>query len=467
MTAPFRDSQSTDPLQRAVVRMAEVPVPLDSILSDLCEALALTGASLVTGKGLDSVSLASCGSDKGSRTTLQVPTPVSTVVHLYGPPPSDARVEPWTALLAGALARRAQSSGDPHKRLFSTGTVMRIVAHDLRNLLAVLDQNLSFVQQGLEELQIPRGSTVPEDVEQVKEATERVLGYIHRVHELAHILQGPWPAAPATDVLEHGLRGMQGPLDGIRGRVRIAPGLPEIRMDDHRVELLASELLSNARHASASRVAFEASSTPPADTLLAQWAAGLPAGPFVYLSCVDDGEGMDVFVLARCGEPMFSHPPRSDRTGLGFSLVQSILGAVGGHMAITSEPGQGTRVVLALPGASHPAPGAGGDISPLIPVQARLHVAVRISDPAYRRWIEETLAQSHFVVDPSVAGADVLIADRDGADEYRGPPTSFLYVGSGWPAGMSRPDAVMAPEPDRDGFIRRISMAVARRSRRT
>ena len=37
----------------------------------------------------------------------------------------------------------------------------------------------------------------------------------------------------------------------------------------------------------------------------------------------------------------------------------------------------------------------------------------------------------------SVSEAAVLVADRDGAAEFLGPPTSLLYVGKGWPAGMA------------------------------
>ena len=36
------------------------------------------------------------------------------------------------------------------------------------------------------------------------------------------------------------------------------------------------------------------------------------------------------------------------------------------------------------------------------------------------------------------------------------------FIGSGWPPGVPRPDAVMMPSPDREGFIRRLSMAVTR-----
>ena len=95
-----------------------------------------------------------------------------------------------------------------------------------------------------------------------------------------------------------------------------------------------------------------------------------------------------------------------------------------------------------------------------------MKVAVRLGDAAFDTWVRKTLDENQFVVVEAISDAAVLVADREGAEQFLGPPTSLLYVGKGWPAGMSRPDAVMAPHPDRDGFIRRLSMAVARRARK-
>lgn len=459
---------SDSPLAAAAARLSQTPIPLAAILSDLCAGLQLSGASLTTGKGLDAHSLASCGDTTGPSRLWELPTATWSGVHLFGADPSASAVAPWVGILSGALARRAQSGGDPTHRLFSAGTLMRMMAHDLRNLLGVFDQNLVFVQQGLEEMEPTVDATVFEDIEQVREASGRVLSYVRRVHELAHILQGPWPPSEGTDLFERGLQGFEGAQEGgIRGRVVVDSRLPEVGLDVTRVQLLATELVDNVRQASATRFRLTATTTPGTDPLVQQWAEGLPPGPRVFLTCEDDGEGMDVFVLARCGEPLFSHPPRSDRAGLGFSLVTAILGAVGGQMAITSARGKGTSVVLALPAANHPATGSGGEVTPLVPHAERLPVAIRLTDTVFRSWVEDTLTAAQFDIVPTVSDAHVLIADRDGADHYLGPPASLFLIGKGWPAGMSRPDAVMPPTPDRDGFIRRLSMAVARRARRS
>ena len=57
---------------------------------------------------------------------------------------------------------------------------------------------------------------------------------------------------------------------------------------------------------------------------------------------------------ARLGERFF----RADKsgnipgTGLGLSIVKELLGLMGGHFEVVSQPGQGTRVTLWVPVAA-------------------------------------------------------------------------------------------------------------------
>ena len=159
-------------------------------------------------------SWASVGLGEGTPSAHELPTAVWTVLHLYGSSAAAAEVRPWLGLLAGALARRKARGTTSDERLFFAGTLMRMMAHDLRNLLGVFDQNLLFVKQELEELAIPKTATAFEDIGQVHEASAHVLRYVQRVHELAHILQGPWANDGANGRFELGLQGREGRQDG-------------------------------------------------------------------------------------------------------------------------------------------------------------------------------------------------------------------------------------------------------------
>ena len=66
----------------------------------------------------------------------------------------------------------------------------------------------------------------------------------------------------------------------------------------------------------------------------------------VTIETVDDGAGIAAEVLPRIFEPHFS--TRTTGSGLGLAVTRRVIEAWGGEIAITSEPGKGTRVLIAL-----------------------------------------------------------------------------------------------------------------------
>ena len=65
----------------------------------------------------------------------------------------------------------------------------------------------------------------------------------------------------------------------------------------------------------------------------------------------DDGSGMDAETLARVTDPFYTDGTKhvGRKVGLGLAFMRQTAEAVDGQLAITSEPGHGTTVVIALP----------------------------------------------------------------------------------------------------------------------
>jgi signal transduction histidine kinase len=104
-------------------------------------------------------------------------------------------------------------------------------------------------------------------------------------------------------------------------------------------------------HALAALVRNAIEASPPGGRVVVE--TRVAGAGFAAVSVTDDGPGVPAEARDRLFDPFFTtKPPGRGRAGLGLTLCQDIVRALGGEVSVESEPGRGTRLTLRLPLAS-------------------------------------------------------------------------------------------------------------------
>jgi len=115
--------------------------------------------------------------------------------------------------------------------------------------------------------------------------------------------------------------------------------------------------------------------------------------PYLVISVIDDGVGMESQVLERVFDPFFTTKPLGQGTGLGLSMVYGFAKQSGGQVRIESQPGKGTTVSMYLPSADRRSIAAVEEESSLEMVGDGQTVLLVEDDASVRLLIREVLAE--------------------------------------------------------------------------
>ena len=310
----------------------------------------------------------------------------------------EKRVEERTAEREDALRQLHEA-----QKLETIGQLTGGVAHDFNNLLTPIIGALDLLNRKTWD-DDPRMSRLIGNAlqsgERAKVLVQRLLGFARR--------QDLQPQPTDIGALLEGMRDLisssVGPV--IEVHVRCEANLPHAFADPNQLELAVLNLCVNARDAMPDggrlTIALEEIVLGPRSE------PRLSPGPYIRLSVIDAGTGMDSDTLAHAVEPFFSTKETGRGTGLGLSMVHGLAAQLGGGFLLTSAPGEGTRADLYLPVASTRAKGGAVLSRRDIAVSRSLRILLVDDEDLVREGTAEMLRELGHEVDCAAGGAQAL-----------------------------------------------------------
>ncbi len=261
--------------------------------------------------------------------------------------------------------RRLEGQLRQSQKMEAVGQLAGGIAHDFNNLLTVINGYSDLLLSDMDADDPRRAS-----IELIHDAgaraaalTRQLLAFGRKTVVAPRVLD---LNAAVADV-ERLLRRVIG--EDIVMVTSLAPDLGHVRIDPGQLEQVLMNLAVNARDAmpAGGHLTIETRNVV-LDESYARSRVAVRPGPHVRLSITDDGAGMDDDTMAHIFEPFFTTKGMDKGTGLGLATVYGIVTQAGGHVAVTSRPGEGTTMAIHLPrsdepvdlhprGASRPAPG--------------------------------------------------------------------------------------------------------------
>ncbi|MGX9962484.1 PAS domain S-box protein [Roseomonas sp. F4] len=329
------------------------------------------------------------------------------------------------------------------QRLEAIGQLTGGVAHDFNNLLTVILGNSEMLADGL-----AQGSELRQMAEMSIAAAERAAALTGRLLAFSR-RQALDPKPVDVNALLTGLGQMLRRTIGaqVAMEIRTAPDLSLAMIDAPQLETSVLNLCINARDAmpDGGRLLIETGMVR-LDAAYARIEGEVTPGDYIMLQVSDTGTGMTPDVVAHAFEPFFTTKEVGQGSGLGLSMVFGFMKQSGGHVAIHSEPGKGTRVRMFLP----PAPGELPAES-AAPIEAELRggeerILVVEDDAAVRIHVAGLLRDLGYQVTDVPDAAEALAALHQDAG------FALLFTDIVMPGGMNGPELAALAQELRPGL---------------
>jgi signal transduction histidine kinase len=251
----------------------------------------------------------------------------------------DARLLATTFNTLTDSIARFQREMSQKERLLSLGRLSTVIAHEVRNPLMIIKASLHGLRQPA-----PSAAIVAEAAADIDEEVTRLNRIVNEVLDFARPIQFELAPADLNALCRESAAAAEAASEGAPVDVRLDPALPPVVIDAERLRLALVNLIVNARHAVAGRVAGRVSLDPPEALVLVTTQRTADRATIVI---ADRGAGIQPADLTRVFDPYFT--TKRGGTGLGLPIAKNIVEGLGGAIAVMSTPNRGTEICIDLP----------------------------------------------------------------------------------------------------------------------
>lgn len=277
---------------------------------------------------------------------------VTLTVHSAGKAPTVDGAQPYVDKPKGAALMRpdtdvvgysgAEADAQAAQWLVALEAITGGLAHDFRNILAVIDSSLRLIASHPEQV-----DKILIFVDGAREGVTRGMKLTSQLMSVARQPQSSPIAGNVNDLLRDIERFLSyGAGPGINVMLELAPDTPPCLNIPSQFSAAMLNLVMNARDAMPKGGDVQISTERcEAQAFLSH---ALDPGVYVRVRVRDSGKGMSAGVLQRIFDPFFT-TKGDNGNGLGLPQVCAFMRRVGGDVTVSSEPDRGTTFDLLFP----------------------------------------------------------------------------------------------------------------------
>ena len=233
-------------------------------------------------------------------------------------------------------------------KMEAIGTLAGGIAHDFNNILSVILGYGNMILAGL-----PPDSPLRDDISKIIEAGNRATDLVRQILTFSRHGEEAFRPIKIQDIVGEAITFLRSSLPStITITSDIAPDCPPVMANQTQLHQVMMNLSTNAKHAMGGQpgtLTIKLKSLTIEQEGQIEECPALTPGPYLQLSVIDTGAGMDQAQIERIFDPFYTTKEKEKGTGLGLAVVHGIISKHRGEISVHSEPGRGTSFHIYLP----------------------------------------------------------------------------------------------------------------------